>query len=506
MAFILIPLITLALLGAALAAAGPLLARGLIRSVLTRPLADTLAELYVSSQSTTPMKMIYLSQRAEAGDVVVRPMGSAHPAHGFDDLAFNPAQLARQPLLHSDPVDLTAVLGHAARRPLCLDLPIFVSGMAYGLALTREARLAMAKGTALAGTALNSGQGPYFEAERRLCRSYILQFGRWTWNRDPEILRQADMLEIQVGQGAQPGTAVIGHVGDVGPEIRRLAGIGPHEVPTIHARLFLDRPDNPASLDEVADHLRGICPDVPIAVKLGAGGDIEADVDVALAAGVHVIVIDGTEGATGNAPVTISDHFGIPTLPALARAARRIRQRGADVDLVVSGGLREPGDFLKALALGADCVAIGTAAMFAIAHPQITRTVPLYPPTDLVFYRSRPQIPLDVEAGARALANYFASCKAEMEIAMRAMGKGSLAELGPDDLVALDEGVARMADVRFVGDAVTPTSAAGAAARSAGAAVTPAGAGSAGERAAETAGAGAAETAAAPAPLAPVGR
>ncbi|HVB11077.1 MAG TPA: FMN-binding glutamate synthase family protein [Bacillota bacterium] len=453
MALIWIPLITLALGTAALIVALPLLARRTIRAVLSRPLSDTLAELYVSSQSTTPLKMIYLSQRAESGGPVIRPMGSAHPVHGLDDLALNPAQLARVPLPYTAPVDLSVTLGRRARRPLRLDIPIFVSGMAYGLAVTRQSRLAMAKGTAMAGTALNSGQGPYFAEERKLCRAYILQFGRWTWNRDVEILRQADMLEIQVGQGAQPGNAVIGHVGDVGPEIREMLHIGPEEPPIIHARLFLDRPDRPSTLREVAAYLRGVCPDVPLAVKMGAGDDIEADIDVALAADVDVVVIDGTEGATGNAPVTISDHFGIPTLPALARAARHLRERGADVDLVVSGGLREPGDFLKAIALGADCVAIGTAAMFAIAHPQITATVPFHPPTDLVFYRSHPQIPLDVDAAAQALANYLASCRAEMEIALRTMGRSSLHELSPSDLVAMDEGVARLADVRFVGDA-----------------------------------------------------
>jgi glutamate synthase domain-containing protein 2 len=449
---VVIPLLTLALAGLALALAVPLLARRMIQAVLTRPLADTLAELYVSSQSTTPLKMIYLSQRAQSGEAVIRPMGSAHPAHGLDDLALNPAQLARHPLPRTQAVDLSVTLGRRARRPLRLEIPIFVSGMAYGLAVTREARLAMARGTAMAGTALNSGQGPYFEEERRLCRSYILQFGRWTWNREVEVLRQADMLEIQVGQGAQPGNAVVGQVGDVGPEIREMLHIGPDEPPVIHARLFLDSPDRPASLHEVVDYLRGVCPDVPVAVKIGAGDDIEADIEAALDGGVDVVVVDGTEGATGNAPITISDHFGIPTLPALARASRVIRDRGADVQLVISGGLREPGDFLKAIALGADCVAVGTAALFAIAHPQITRTVPFYPPTDLVFYRSRPQIPLDVDAAAAALANYLESCRAEMEIALRTMGKASLCELGPDDLVALDEGVARLAEVRYVGE------------------------------------------------------
>lgn len=457
-ALIVIPLVTLALLAIVVIAGLPLLVRRVIRAVLNRPIAQTMAELYVSSQSTTPLKMLYLSERSASGEIVIRPMGSAHPVHGLDDLAFNPAQLARHPLPRDAAVDLRTTLGHGAARPLALDLPVFVSGMAYGLAITRASRLALAKGTAMAGTALDSGQGPYFEEERRLCRSYILQFGRWTWNRDPEILRRADMLEIQVGQGAQPGNSVVGHADDVGPEVRRLLGIGPHDPPVIHARLFLEGPDRPVPLREVADHLRSVCPGVPLAVKLGAGDEVEADLDVAVDAGVDVIVIDGTEGATGNAPVTISDHFGIPTLPALVRAVRHLERRGARerVDLVLSGGLREPGDFLKCIALGADCVAIGSAALFAIAHPQIASTIPCYPPTDLVFYRSRPQIPLDAEAGARALANYLSSCKKEMELALQTMGRARLRDLRADDLVALDEGVARLAEVRYVGEPRDP--------------------------------------------------
>lgn len=180
---------------------------------------------------------------------------------------------------------------------------------------------------------------------------------------------------------------------------------------------------------------------------------------MALDAGVDVVVIDGTEGATGNAPVTLSDHFGIPSLTALTRATRHLERRGRrrDVQLCVSGGFREPGDFLKAYALGADAVGLATVVMFALAHPQITRTVPFYPPTDLVFYRAKPAIALDVDRAAEALVRFFESCREEMAVALRAMGHLRVAELGPDDLCALHPAVARESNLRYAGDDRDPT-------------------------------------------------
>jgi glutamate synthase domain-containing protein 2 len=437
----------------AIAWALPVLVRRIIRIILSRPMSDTLAELYLSLRSTPAMDFLYSSLRAETGDIVIRPMGSARPSHGLDDVALVPAQLATAPLLDTEPVDLTVAVGRARARPLKSSLPIYISGMAYGLALTRETRLALAMASGRARVPLNSGQGPFLAEERRLADTYILQFGRWAWNRDLEILAQADMIEIQVGQGAMPGNAVLATPGEVGPEVRQLMGLAPGESPTIHARLFLTDPAHPASLDAVVAFLRREAPDVPLAVKMGAGQSLEADMDVCLEAGVDAIVIDGTEGATGNAPITLSDHFGIPTLMALVRAVRHLERRQARgrVALLVSGGFREPGDMLKALALGADMVGIGTIAMFAVAHRQITKAVPFFPPTDLVFYRSRPHLPLDPEQGARGLANFLESCRREMTIAMRAMGKRRLADLTPKDLTALDPVIADLTALPYAG-------------------------------------------------------
>lgn len=446
-----------AVLTLALAALGvswllPNLVRNVVHRLLNAPISDTLAELFVSTLSTPPLDLLYLSLRSKEGGVVIRPMGSPKPVKGLDDLSLISAQLATQAVPEGEPVELKTLLGRHAKRPLEIEMPIMVSGMAYGLALTKEARLALAKGTADAGTALSSGQGPFLAEERRLAKRYIQQFGRWDWNRDVKILRQADMIEVQVGQGAMPGNAVLSSPGSIGDEVRTLMGLGPDDPPVIHSNLYLNtKTREPVPLSEVVRYLRSVTDGVPIAVKMGATDALERDLDVALEAEVDVVVLDGTEGATGNAPITLSDHFGLPTMVALGRAMRHLERVGAleRVDVVVSGGLREPGDFLKALALGARAVGIGTAAMFAISHFRLMAALPYYPPTDLVFYRANPKIGLDVDLGAKGLTNFLHSCAAEMRIALRTMGHRSVHELSLDDLVTLDRDVAEITGARL---------------------------------------------------------
>ncbi len=432
----------------------PTIARRMLWALLTRPMSDTLAELYVSLKSTPLMDFLYSSLRAQSGEVVIRPMGSAKPVHGFDDLALVSGQLSRHPVLESEAVSLETVLGRHCPSPLKFSMPLFISGMAYGLALNHASRIALAEASGRTEIPLNSGQGPFLAAERERAFRYILQFGRWTWNREPEILKQADMIEVQVGQGAMPGNAVLSTPTEIGPEIRNLMHLKEGQSPTIHADLFLEDPRHPTPLSEVVAYLRSVTDGIPIALKMGAGGRLEEDLAVALKAKVDVIVIDGTEGATGNAPITLSDHFGIPSLYALVRARRYLDQHDPDhrIDLVISGGFREPGDFLKAYALGARAVGLGTIVMFALAHREITRTVPTLPPTDLVFYRANPHVPLDSTLAAKGVVNFLTSCRKEMEIAIRTMGYTKVSDLKPSDLSALDPEIARITGVHYAGD------------------------------------------------------
>ncbi len=423
------------------------LSRRLLQSVvgtltsrlLSDPYQENLWGFVSASIRTPPMEIVETKLRAQEGKALQRPFGSPRRFHAFEGLMFDMVMLDRLPTPGNVPVDTSVVLGKRAKRPLRLELPVMVSGMAYGLALSERAKVALAKGTALAGTATNTGEGPFLPAERAAARSLVIQYNRGSWNKEPEILRQADMIEIQFGQGAQ---GAIGHrmqAKDIDATLRTSFGLQPGQDAIVEAR----QPGITGSreLRRLVDDLRRETGGVPIGVKLGAGKGLERDLAIILDAGVDYVAIDGAGAATKGAPPILEDDFGLPTVYALCRAARFVQREGlADrTSLIVMGGLATPGDYLKALALGADAVYIGTVALLALAHTQIVKSLPWEPPTQLIWYRGADQHEFNVGQGAKHLANYLLACKEEMVEGIRALGKQSVAEVNLDDLVALDQ-------------------------------------------------------------------
>lgn len=359
-------------------------------------------------------------------------------------MMFNIAQLHRLPTQVGSPVVTGVTIGPRAARPLHLAMPIIVSGMAYGMSLSARAKVAIARGTALVGTATNTGNGPWLQAERDAAKKLVLQISRGTWAKDEWMLRQADMLEIQVGQGAFGGVGHKMSSARIGPVLRQRFGLAPGQDAVIESRqpgVACER-----DLARLIARLRRVTGGVPVAVKIGAGDDIEADLAIIVRAGADVITVDGAESGSHGSPPILEDDFGLPTLYALCRARRALDRLDPrhGVSLVISGGLSSPGDYLKALALGADAVAIGTMALFAVSHSQITKALPFEPPTQVVWYRGKQSKRFDSEQGARDLANYLRSCTREMADGVRALGKTSLADVCRDDLVALDDLTAKI--------------------------------------------------------------
>jgi glutamate synthase domain-containing protein 2 len=388
--------------------------------------------------------------RAASGKLLLRPFGRFRPFPGFDELLFDPAQLARLPTPEHVPVDMAVVLGPRAARPLRIEIPLLVTGMGYAVALSLPAKVALARGAAEAGTATNTGQGPFLPEERRAARALVIQYPRADWNKSPEVLREADMIEIQFGQGALGGSGLPVPAQGVPPALRRAFGLRPGEPEaTVHSRM--PGVETPSDLAALVAGLRAVTGGVPIGLKVAATGRIESDLDVAVRAGVDFVTVDGAEGGTHGAPPVLGDDFGLPTFIALCRASRYLAGlRPAErPSLIVSGGLFTPGHFLKALALGADAVAIGTAALFALGHDQVTRALPWEPPLDIVWFGRPAARRLDVDKAARSLARYLASVRREMEVAVRALGKASVRELSRGDLMALDARVADLAGVRY---------------------------------------------------------
>ncbi|WP_281393599.1 glutamate synthase-related protein [Salicibibacter cibarius] len=201
----------------------------------------------------------------------------------------------------------------------------------------------------------------------------------------------------------------------------------------------------------MVDRVRRETDGVPIGVKMVTGGDLEADLKIAVQANVDFISIDGGQAGTkGDAPI-FEDDFGLPTIYALARTVKYLKKKGLKhkISLLVGGGLTTPGECLKAMALGADAVYMGTTFIWAMSHDQVIKSLPWDPPTSLVFYAKKKEEKFDEEKAAYYLENFITSCSEEMEEAVRALGKSSIHDVNSEDLVALDEVTSDITNVKL---------------------------------------------------------
>jgi glutamate synthase domain-containing protein 2 len=408
---------------------------------------ENLLELYSGARRFGLQKLGETELRASARTAIQRPLGSPKAFPNLDNLMFNIAQLETMPTPLNVQVEQAVTIGPKAMRPLRLGMPIMISGMAYGWALSEAAKVALAKGAAKAGTASNTGQGPWLESERQAAHQLIYQYHRGHWGKTPAILRQADAVEIQFGQGANGGLAAVMEPALMDERLRQQLQVEPGQPAVLQARhTDVQRPED---LVELVKRLRIESGGVPVGVKLAAGQQLEADMHYALQANVDYIAVDGAEGATKSAPPITEDDFGLPTLFAVVRANRYLEQQKAKdrVSLVISGGLKTPGDFLKAIALGADAVYIGAAALFAMAHTQTLNALPYEPPTQAVWYDGKAADQFDPELGSETVKRFLISCRDELEEGIRALGKSRVQDVGRGDLFALDRTTAEICGV-----------------------------------------------------------
>ncbi|MFS8640354.1 MAG: FMN-binding glutamate synthase family protein [Symbiobacteriaceae bacterium] len=399
----------------------------------------------VLMRNTDPEQMLAIMRRAETGKPFSRPYGATRPWMQFEQLVFVPAQIGRLPRAEPD-VDTRVTIGPTAARPLHLKIPIMITGMAYGLSLTREAKIALARASAMVGTATNSGESGFLADERRHAKHYIVQYNRGGWNIRPEQLRRADAIEIQFGQGADASAQETTKWSMLDEPVRRHLGLESGQDAVIHTRF--PHVHSPEDLRRLVDELRQLTGGVPIGVKVCAG-DLEADLRAAVAAGVDFVTIDGAKGSTGKGYLFAINDFGLPILYAIPEADRILRELGVRdrVTLIVSGGLRDGADFLKALALGADAVYVGTAILLAMIQAQIVRLMPYAPPYELFITKGRYTHLFDGEQAAIQAANYLKACVEEMVEATRALGHARLADVNKQDLRALSREVAEITGV-----------------------------------------------------------
>jgi glutamate synthase domain-containing protein 2 len=376
--------------------------------------------------------------RATQGNVIERPLGSPRKFPSLNSLMFDFAQLNTLPTPGDVPIDMSVTIGPQAAKPLMLKTPIIIAGMAYGYALSEAFKIALAKGATMVGTATNTGEGAWLESERKAADKLILQYNRGHWAKETYILKKADAIEIQFGQGVIGGVAHNMLASSVDKTLRKAFGVKLGEDVVVHSR----HPQvyNSKKLGELVSHLREITNGVPIGIKIGAGKYLEADLNIAIESGIDFISVCGTAAATkGSAPI-LQDDFGLPTIFALSRTSRFLEEQNVkeQVSLIVGGKLLTPGDYLKAIALGADAVYVGTMALFAASHTQVLHPLPFEPPTQIAWYDGKFQKKFNIDTGAKNLANYLTSCTLEMTEGIRALGKTSLKDLNTEDLFSLD--------------------------------------------------------------------
>ena len=366
----------------------------------------------------------------------------------WDDIQILPAQMARKPLLDNVPVRTSVTIGPRAEKPLRLDIPLFVSDMSYG-ALSEEAKIALARGAQLAGTGICSGEGGMLSEEQVENSRYFYELASAKFGWKPELVERVQAFHFKGGQGAKTGTG--GHLpGEkVQDKIAEVRGLEPGQS-AISPATFIDL-HTPADFKKVADEVRERSGGIPIGFKLSAN-HIEDDIDFALAASADYIILDGRGGGTGAAPLIFRDHISVPTIPALARARRHLDAKsGRDVTLVITGGLRMAEDFAKAMALGADAIALSNSAMQAVgciaARMCNSNNCPVGVATQKPELRKR----LDVQIGAEKLARYFGSSVELMQVLARACGRSSLSDFHHSDIATWKREMADLSGIRFAG-------------------------------------------------------
>lgn len=397
--------------------------------IQTDPYIENLAELLSATKRTGIQNIIETNLRSEKGSVIKRPLGSPRQFMDFDGLMFIPSHFKNAPLTHTIPVDTNVVIGPKARLPLKVSTPLLVSGMAYQRALSARFKAALALGSTKAGTATNTGEGPFLPKERELAKKLIVQYPRIPLHRNLEMLRQADAIEIQVGQGASVGGAQAPY---------------PHLI-----RTKLPALRNPNDLPKLVNFLKKVGNGVPVGVKFSLSDHIEEQIDFCLKSGVDYLALEGAQAATIAAPPILEDDFGLPTIIGLCRAVRHLRLRKAEnqVSLIISGGFTSPGQCLKALALGADAIYLGTMSLFAASHTQTLKAIPWEPPTQLAVEGGKMSKRFNWKKGSQDLSNYFKSCTEEIKEGVRALGKQALHEVNETDLVSLDEATSKITHI-----------------------------------------------------------
>ena len=393
-----------------------------------------------------------LSKLGHHGPMVSMGVPRAELPH-WNDLQIMAAQMATKPLFEEQPVSSELIIGPNADKPLKLAIPLFVSDMSFG-ALSEEAKIALAKGAELAGTGICSGEGGMLPEEQEANSHYFYELASAGFGYKEELLTKVQAFHFKGGQGAKtgtgghlPGTKNIGKIAQVRGIKEGEAAVSP---PTFKDLSTVD------DFKRFADRVREVTGGIPIGFKLSAN-HIEDDIQFALDASADYIILDGRGGGTGAAPEMFRDHISVPTIPALARARRYLDEQGVSgkVTLIITGGLRLPIDFVKALALGADGIAISNSAMQAIGCVAARICNTNNCPAGIATQKSDLRQRLNIDKSANQLNNFFSASTELMKVMARACGHNDFRQFNQDDLATWHRDMALLSGVKFSGMKLT---------------------------------------------------
>lgn len=400
------------------------------------------SEFYRKDESCRYMEEIH--QMAVSGKSIIEAMGTKMPMPDWDDILLLGAQLNPPPLDEHADVNIRTVIGKNAEKPMVLDGPVYISHMSFG-ALSRETKISLAKGSALAGTAMCSGEGGILPEEMEAAHKYIFEYVPNKYSVTPENLQNADAIELKIGQGTKPGMG--GHLpGEkVTPEIAAVRNkplgkdvISPSKFEEINSK---------EDLKDLVSQLRLASGGRPIGIKIAAG-KLEKDLEYCVYAEPDFITIDGRGGATGASPRLVRDATSVPTIYALYRAKKYLREHGAeDISLVITGGLRVSSDFAKAIAMGADAVAVASAGLIAAACQQYricgSGNCPVGVATQNPELRER----LKMDAASCRVGNFLKCSFDELKTFARITGHWDIHDLGTEDLCTISREISDYTDI-----------------------------------------------------------
>jgi methylamine---glutamate N-methyltransferase subunit C len=365
----------------------------------------------------------------------------------FNDLVFVPAQLDRRPVdYYQEEIETETVFGRKSQKRFNISVPIIIGAMSFG-ALSKEAKTALAKASSLAGIVANTGEGGSLEEERKFADKLIVQYSTGRFGINQEVLERGDAIEIKIGQGAKPGSGGFLSKDKITSEIAQIRNVSGQE--DIHSPAYHQDIKNQEDLKKKINWLREVSSGVPIIVKLSAG-NIEKDIEIVASAQPDIIALDGMEGGTGAAPEVMLDEVGLPTMPALVRARRKLDDLNSDCELWIGGAFNKGGDIAKALALGADGVFMAFPFLISMGCVYCQQCHLGRCPGGIATQDQELRKNFNIEEAAEKAATFVNTCKEEIKMITGAVGKKKAQDLSPDDLRALNSETAEITRVKTV--------------------------------------------------------